>query len=127
MRERQLALFFAAAPAAAGVIESPHAARPLILRRGRSLEFLRDASNAIHEALVATANVPPMTGSTSSKNRGDDRVVRCDAAALASLPANGFAPRGRILDPVSRELVARQLMNHVRRQSRCGGSYVYRS
>lgn len=30
----------------------------ITLRKGRSPEFLRDASNAIHEALVATANVP---------------------------------------------------------------------
>lgn len=30
----------------------------ITLRRGRTPEFLRDASNAIHEALVATANVP---------------------------------------------------------------------
>jgi len=28
------------------------------LRKGRSSEFLRDAGNAIHEALVAQANVP---------------------------------------------------------------------
>jgi len=28
------------------------------LRKGRSAEFLRDAGNAIHEALVAQANVP---------------------------------------------------------------------
>ena len=30
----------------------------ITLRKGRTPEFLRDASNAIHEALVATANVP---------------------------------------------------------------------
>ena len=30
----------------------------ITLRKGKSPEFLRDASNAIHEALVATANVP---------------------------------------------------------------------
>lgn len=30
----------------------------ITLRKGKSSEFLRDASNAIHEALVATANVP---------------------------------------------------------------------
>ena len=30
----------------------------ITLRKGRSPEFLRDASNAVHEALVATANVP---------------------------------------------------------------------
>lgn len=30
----------------------------ITLRRGRTPEFLRDASNAIHDALVATANVP---------------------------------------------------------------------
>ena len=30
----------------------------ITLRRGRTPEFLREASNAIHEALVATANVP---------------------------------------------------------------------
>lgn len=30
----------------------------ITLRRGRTAEFLREASNAIHEALVATANVP---------------------------------------------------------------------
>lgn len=30
----------------------------ITLRQGKSSEFLRDAANAIHEALVATANVP---------------------------------------------------------------------
>ena len=30
----------------------------ITLRKGKPAEFLRDASNAIHEALVATANVP---------------------------------------------------------------------
>lgn len=30
----------------------------ITLRKGRTPEFLRDASNAVHEALVATANVP---------------------------------------------------------------------
>lgn len=30
----------------------------ITLRHGRSPEFLRDAANAIHEALVAQANVP---------------------------------------------------------------------
>ena len=30
----------------------------ITLRKGRTPEFLRDASNAIHDALVATANVP---------------------------------------------------------------------
>lgn len=30
----------------------------ITLRKGRSPEFLRDASAAIHDALVATANVP---------------------------------------------------------------------
>lgn len=30
----------------------------ITLRKGKSPEFLRDASNAVHEALVATANVP---------------------------------------------------------------------
>lgn len=30
----------------------------ITLRKGKSAEFLRDASNAIHDALVATANVP---------------------------------------------------------------------
>ena len=30
----------------------------ITLRRGRTPEFLREASNAIHEALVAAANVP---------------------------------------------------------------------
>ena len=30
----------------------------ITLRKGKTPEFLRDASNAIHEALVATANVP---------------------------------------------------------------------
>jgi len=29
------------------------------LRKGRSPEFIRDAGNAIHDALVAQANVPP--------------------------------------------------------------------
>lgn len=30
----------------------------ITLRKGRTPEFLRDASSAIHDALVATANVP---------------------------------------------------------------------
>ena len=30
----------------------------ITLRRGKTPEFLREASNAVHEALVATANVP---------------------------------------------------------------------
>lgn len=30
----------------------------ITLRKGKSPEFLREASNAIHDALVATANVP---------------------------------------------------------------------
>jgi 4-oxalocrotonate tautomerase len=30
----------------------------ITLRKGRSAEFLRDAGNAVHEALVAQANVP---------------------------------------------------------------------
>lgn len=30
----------------------------ITLRRGKSPEFLREVSNAIHEALVSTANVP---------------------------------------------------------------------
>ncbi|HEX6095840.1 MAG TPA: tautomerase family protein [Thermoanaerobaculia bacterium] len=30
----------------------------ITLRKGRTPEFLRDVSNAVHDALVATANVP---------------------------------------------------------------------
>src|SRR6266513_2442528 len=38
------------------------AAMPLVkiyLRRGKSPEYLRSVSDAVHQALVATANVPP--------------------------------------------------------------------
>jgi 4-oxalocrotonate tautomerase len=31
----------------------------ITLRKGKSAELLREASNAVHDALVATANVPP--------------------------------------------------------------------
>lgn len=31
----------------------------ITLRKGKSPEFLQDAGNAVHEALVAQANVPP--------------------------------------------------------------------
>ncbi len=30
----------------------------ITLRKGKSAELLRDASNAVHDALVATVNVP---------------------------------------------------------------------
>ena len=56
------------------------------LRKGRSPEFLRDASNAIHDALVATANVP-----------ADDRfhiIEEVEADRLIAHPSYGGVTRG---------------------------------
>ena len=58
----------------------------ITLRKGRSPEFLRDASNAIHEALVATANVPE-----------DDRfhiIEEVEADRLIAHPSYGGVTRG---------------------------------
>jgi len=58
----------------------------ITLRKGRSAEFLRDASNAIHEALVATANVP-----------ADDRfhvIEEVEAGRLVAHPSYGGVTRG---------------------------------
>lgn len=49
----------------------------ITLRQGKSAEFLRDAANAIHEALVATANVP-----------ADDRFQVIDEVPHANLVAH---------------------------------------
>ena len=56
------------------------------LRKGHTPEFLRDASNAIHDALVATANVP-----------ADDRfhiIEEVDADRLIAHPSYGGVTRG---------------------------------
>lgn len=49
----------------------------LTLRKGKSPEFLREATSAIHDALVATANVPP-----------DDRFHVIDEVEHANLIAH---------------------------------------
>jgi 4-oxalocrotonate tautomerase len=55
----------------------------ITLRKGRSPEFLRDAGNAVHEALVAQANVPP-----------DDRFQIFDEAeTLIAHPSYGGVQR----------------------------------
>jgi len=57
----------------------------ITLRKGKSAEFLRDASNAIHDALVATANVP-----------ADDRfhiIEEVDADHLIAHPSYGGVSR----------------------------------
>lgn len=55
------------------------------LRRGKSLEFKRSVADAIHEALVATANVPP-----------DDRfqiIHELDEGSLIAHPSYGGVSR----------------------------------
>jgi phenylpyruvate tautomerase PptA (4-oxalocrotonate tautomerase family) len=57
----------------------------ITLRKGRSPEFLKDASDAIHEALVAQANVP-----------ADDRfhvIVEVEPANLIAHPSYGGVMR----------------------------------
>lgn len=57
----------------------------ITLRKGKTPEFLRDASNAIHEALVATANVP-----------ADDRfhiIEEVDPDNLVAHPSYGGVER----------------------------------
>jgi 4-oxalocrotonate tautomerase len=57
----------------------------MTLRRGRTPEFLREASNAIHEALVATASVP-----------ADDRfhvIEEVDHGHLIAHPSYGGVER----------------------------------
>jgi 4-oxalocrotonate tautomerase len=57
----------------------------ITLRKGRSPEFLRDASLAVHAALVATANVPE-----------DDRfhiIEEVDADRLVAHPSYGGVSR----------------------------------
>lgn len=49
----------------------------ITLRKGKSPEFLRDAANAVHEALVAQANVP-----------ADDRFQIIDEVAHDNLIAH---------------------------------------
>ncbi|HYC92680.1 MAG TPA: tautomerase family protein [Thermoanaerobaculia bacterium] len=58
----------------------------ITLRKGRSPEFLRDASNAVHDALVATANVP-----------ADDRfhiIEEVESDRLIAHPSYGGVTRG---------------------------------
>jgi phenylpyruvate tautomerase PptA (4-oxalocrotonate tautomerase family) len=58
----------------------------ITLRKGRSSEFLRDVSNAVHDALVATANVP-----------ADDRfqvIEEVEADRLVAHPSYGGVTRG---------------------------------
>jgi 4-oxalocrotonate tautomerase len=57
----------------------------ITLRKGRSPEFLRDASLAVHQALVATANVPE-----------DDKfhiIEEVDADRLIAHPSYGGVSR----------------------------------
>ncbi|HEX6085229.1 MAG TPA: tautomerase family protein [Thermoanaerobaculia bacterium] len=57
----------------------------ITLRKGRSAEFLRDASNAVHDALVATASVPE-----------DDRfhvIEEVDSDRLLAHPSYGGVTR----------------------------------
>jgi 4-oxalocrotonate tautomerase len=57
----------------------------ITLRKGNSPEFLRDAANAVHEALVAQANVP-----------ADDRFQIIDEVAHDNLIAHPtYAGMGR--------------------------------
>lgn len=58
----------------------------ITLRKGRSPEFLRDASSAVHDALVATANVP-----------ADDKfhiLEEVEADRLIAHPSYGGVSRG---------------------------------
>lgn len=58
----------------------------ITLRKGRSPEFLRDASNAVHDALVATANVP-----------ADDKfhiIEEVESDRLVAHPSYGGVTRG---------------------------------
>lgn len=57
----------------------------ITLRRGRTPEFLRDLSNSVHDALVATANVP-----------ADDKfhiIEEVDADRLIAHPTYGGVER----------------------------------
>ena len=47
----------------------------ITLRKGRTPEFLRDASNAVHDALVATANVPADDRFHIIEEVGDDHLI----------------------------------------------------
>ena len=58
----------------------------ITLRKGRSSEFIREASNAVHDALVATANVP-----------ADDKfhiIEEVEADRLVAHPSYGGVTRG---------------------------------
>ena len=58
----------------------------ITLRKGRSPEFLRDVSNAVHDALVATANVP-----------ADDKfhvIEEVESDRLIAHPSYGGVNRG---------------------------------
>ncbi len=58
----------------------------ITLRKGRSPEFLRDASSAVHDALVAVANVP-----------ADDKfhiIEEVEADRLIAHPSYGGVTRG---------------------------------
>ena len=58
----------------------------ITLRKGRSSEFIREASNAVHDALVATANVP-----------ADDKfhiIEEVEADRLVAHPSYGGVSRG---------------------------------
>jgi 4-oxalocrotonate tautomerase len=58
----------------------------ITLRKGRSPEFLRDASSAVHDALVAVANVP-----------ADDKfhiIEEVEADRLIAHPSYGGVSRG---------------------------------
>ena len=47
----------------------------ITLRRGKSPEFLRDAGNAIHDALVSQANVPADDRFQIFEELEDDRLI----------------------------------------------------
>lgn len=47
----------------------------ITLRKGRTRDYIRDASNAIHDALVATANVPADDRFHVIEEVDDDRLI----------------------------------------------------
>lgn len=47
----------------------------ITLRKGRTRDYVRDASNAIHDALVATANVPADDRFHVIEEVDDDRLI----------------------------------------------------
>lgn len=73
----------------------------MTLRKGRTPEFLRDASDAVHAALVAAANVP-----------ADDRfhiIEEVEADHLIAHPSYGGVSRGEGLIVIQITLNGRTL------------------